>query len=128
MILKSVSTTQKPVTAVLPSFIPVAGHDRTFASQKPGWERYVGTDSEFRVFRSAGKLKAVQVLATKGNEISESRLKTILIELTGTDEYRITSLERKPGFQITRATVNRKADLLIYRKKSAVHAFVVSLD
>jgi len=125
---KSTSAMQRPETAVLPSFIPLAGHDRSFASQKPGWERYVGTDSEFRVFHSAGKLKAVQVLATKGNEISESRLKTILIELTGTDEYRITSLERKPGFQVTRATVNRKADLLIYRKKSAVHAFVVSLD
>jgi hypothetical protein len=80
------------------------------------------------VFRSAGKLKAVQVLATEGHAISDSLLKTILIELTGTGEYIITSHEQKLGFQVSRATVNRKADLLIYRKKSAVHAFVVSLD
>jgi hypothetical protein len=80
------------------------------------------------VFRSAGKLKAVQVLATKSHVISESKLKSIVMELTGTGEYRITSLENKSGVQVIRATVNRKADLLIYRKKSAVHALVVSLN
>jgi flagellar FliL protein len=128
VVQQSISSTQRMVPDVLPSFIPLAGHDRAFALQKPGWERYVGTDSEFRVFRSDGKLKAVQVLATNGHVISESRLKTILIELTGTGEYGISSHEQKFGFQVSRATVNRKADLLIYRKKSAVHAFVVSLD
>lgn len=128
VVQKSESATQRPQTAALPSFIPFEGHDRSFASKKPGWERYVGTDSEFRVFRPAGTLKAVQVLATKGHVISESRLKTILTELTGTSEYHVTSHEQKLGFQLSHATVNRKADVLIYRKKSAVHAFVVSLD
>jgi len=126
VVQKSVSTAQKPKTAVLPSFIPLAGHDRLFASQKPGWERYVGIDSEFRLFRSSGKLMAVQVLATKDHVISESRLQSILIELAGSGEYHVTSREQKHGFQVIRATVSRKADLLIYRKKSAVHAFVVS--
>jgi hypothetical protein len=128
VVQKFASSAQRPKTVVLPSFISLAGHDRSYASQKPGWERYVGTDSEIRVFHSAGKLKAVQVLATKGQVISESKLKTILVELTGTGEYRITSLEQKSGFQVERATINRKADLLIYRNKSAVHALVVSLD
>lgn len=125
---KSLSTTHKDIKNTVPSFIPLAGHDRSFASQKPGWERYVGINSEFRVFRSGGKLKAVQVLATKGHVISESSLKKILIELTGSGEYRVTSQEQKLGFQVSHAAVARKADLLIYRKKTAVHAFVVSLD
>jgi hypothetical protein len=125
---KSTSTSQGKEQAPLPSFIPRAGHDRQFSSQKPGWERYVGTDSEYRVFRSAGKLKALQVLATNNNVISESRLKKILTELTGTGEYRITSHEQKRGFKLLRATINRNADLLIYKKKTGVHAFVVSLD
>lgn len=128
VVQEAISTTQRSATDVLPSFIPLAGHDQAFALQKPGWERYVGTDSEFRIFLSNGKLKAVQVLATDGHVISESRLKTILIELTGTAEYSISSHEEQSGFQVTRATVNPKSDLLIYRKKSAVHAFVVSLD
>jgi hypothetical protein len=124
---KNTSTSQRKEQAALPSFISLAGHDSQFASQKPGWERYVGTDSEYRVFRSAGKLKAVQVLATNNNVISESRLKKILTELTGTGEYRITSREQKRDFQLLRATVNRNADLLIYKRKIGVHAFVVSL-
>jgi hypothetical protein len=128
VVQKSVTTTQKPVSSALPSFIPLAGHDRSFAAKKPGWERYVGTDTEYRVFRSAGKLKAVQVLATKGHVISESSLKTLMIELTGTGEFRIASLEQKLGFQVSRAKVTRNADLLIYRKKNAIRAFVVSLD
>jgi hypothetical protein len=125
---KSTSSSQKNEQAVLPSFIPLDGIDRQFASQKPGWERYVGTDSEYRVFRSAGKLKAVQVLATDNNVISELRLKKILTELTGSAEYRITSREQKNGFHVLRATVDRNADLLIYMRKTGVHAFVVSLD
>jgi len=68
------------------------------------------------------------VLAIKDHVISDAMLKSILIELTGTAEYRITSIEHKHGFQVSRATVNRKADLLIYRKKSAIHACVVSLN
>jgi hypothetical protein len=128
VIQRSVSAGQRNETAGLPSFIPLSGHDRTFGEQKPGWDRYVGGDSEFRVFRSGGKLKAVQVLATTGHVISESRLRALLTELTGAGEYHITSHEQKYGFKVLRATANRNADLLIYRKQSAVHAVVVSLD
>lgn len=127
VVQNSTVTSQKPVTVVLPSFIPLEGHDRLYASEKPGWERYVGAESEFRVFCSADKLKAVQVLATKGHVISESRLRAILIELAGTGDYQITSREQKDGFQVSRATVKRKTELLIYRKKNAMLAFVVSL-
>jgi hypothetical protein len=129
------SVVQQPVSAVhknakttLPTFIPLAGLDSQFASQKPGWERYVGADEEFRLYRPAGTLKAVQVLATKDHVISESRLQTILIELTGTDAYTITSHKQYRGFTVSRATVDRKADLLLYRKITALHAFVVSLN
>ena len=125
---KQLPVTQRPETVAMPSFIPIAGHDRSFASQKPGWERYVGTDTEYRLYRSGGKLKAVQVMATKGHVIGEPKLKAILIELTGAGEYRVASREQKLGFQLSRASVNGKADVLIYRKKSMVHAFVVSLN
>ncbi len=125
---KAVSSSQKVVVTPLPSFIPLAGHDRLFASRKPGWERYVGTGYEYRVFRPAGKLKAVQILAADGHEIRDPMLKGILSELTGVGEYRVTLREQKLGFQVSHATVNGKADVLIYRKKSAVRALVVSLD
>ncbi|MDA8415399.1 MAG: hypothetical protein M0023_16620 [Desulfobacteraceae bacterium] len=122
------STQKNKIETTLPSFIPLSGLDPSFAAKKPGWERYVGVSSEFRVFRSGGKLRALQVLAAKGHVISESSLKTILNELTGTSEYQIRSQEQKHGLKIIRATVNRNTDLLIYRNKSAVQAFVVSID
>jgi hypothetical protein len=125
---KSLPATQRSETVAMPSFIPIAGLDRSFVSEKPGWERYVATDTEYRLHRSGGKLKAIQVLATKGHVIGEPKLKAILTELTGSGEYRVASREQKLGFQLSRASVGGKADLLIYRKKSIVHAFVVSLN
>jgi hypothetical protein len=119
---------QKAGQSSLPSFIPLAGHDSSFAANKPGWERYVGAEYECRVFFSAGKLKAVQVLAAKGHEIPESMLKSVLKELTGTSEYRVTTQDQKHGLQILHATVLKKADVMIYRKKTVVQALVVSLD
>jgi hypothetical protein len=124
---KSISTAQRETTA-LPSSIPLEGHDPDFAAKKPGWERYIGSDYEYRVYRSGSRLKAIQVLATNGGVIGEPRLKLLLTELTGTGEYHITLQEQKHGFQLTHAIVNRKADLLIYRKNTAIHAFVVSLE
>lgn len=119
---------QQAETAQLPAIIPIAGLDPSFAAQNPGWERYVGKESEFRLFSSEGKLKAVQVTAAKGHVLSESLLKTILVELTGSGKYSVTSREEKLGFQLSHATANRKAELLIYSKKSALHAVVVSLN
>jgi len=112
----------------LPSFIPIAGLDPAFAEKNPGWERYVGAGSEFRLFRENGKLKAVQVKADKGKIVSEPLLNSILVELAGSAAYHVNSQENKLGFQVLNATINGKAELLIYRNKSAVHAFVVSLN
>jgi flagellar FliL protein len=112
----------------LPSFIPQAGLDRSFASQKPGWERYVDTEIEFRVYRLDGTIKAIQALAKKNHDISEPKLKSILIEMVGDGEYRVKSSEQKFGYHVSRSAVGQNAELLIYRKKTAIRAFVVSLD
>jgi len=119
---------QPPRTVALPSFIPIAGLDPAFALQNAGWERYAGAGVEYRLFRENGKLKAVQVKAEKGHVISDPLLQSILAELTGSAEYHVKSRENKLGFQVSTAHVNGKAEMLIYRKKTAVHAFVVSLD
>src|SRR6185369_11790839 len=125
---KIASDVQQPEPSVLPSFVPLSGLDRTFAPQNPGWERYVGDEAEFRLFRSAGKVKAVQVKASEGHVISDPLLRSILVELTGSGEYRVTSREEKLGFKVSHATVKNSAEMLIYRKRSAVVAVVVSLQ
>jgi hypothetical protein len=123
-----VMTDQKSVEQVLPSFIPQSGADSSFSSQNPGWERYVDKTSEYRLYRDAGRIKALQVLGIKAHEISEQKMKSILIELLGDGEYREKSSELKHGYQVSQATVNQKTDLLIYRKNKTIRAFVVSLD
>lgn len=128
-IQKPVSTpAQKAVMPAMPSFIPKTGLDSSFVAQNPGWERYIDTELEFRVYRAAGKIKALQVLGVKNHVISDSKLKSILIELLGDGEYIIKSRERKFGYHVSRAIIGNKSELLIYRKKSTIRAFVVSLD
>lgn len=51
----------------LPSFIPVADADAAYASDNPGWERYLGQANEFRIFREQnGPIKALQVIDRSG--------------------------------------------------------------
>ncbi|MDA8429281.1 MAG: hypothetical protein M0T70_08505 [Geobacteraceae bacterium] len=133
---ESAITIQKPVTSpalkskapTLPSFIPQSGLDSSFSSQKPGWERYADASFDFRIYRIAGRIKALQVLGVNNHGISETKMKSILIELLGDGEYRVKSREQKLGYHVLRATVGQKAELLIYRKKTTIRAFVVSLD
>lgn len=112
----------------LPSFIPRDGHDSSFAASKPGWERYVGADAEFRLFSDSGRLKAVQVLAVKDGKISDQMLKSVLLEFVGSSEYKVISATTKAGVQIENGTIVNKAEVVVYRKSGSVKAFVVSLN
>jgi len=119
---------QKVELSELPSFIPQNGLDSSFALSKPGWERYVDNASEYRVFRNSGKIKALQVMGVNNHDISETRMKSILIELLGDGEFKVNSREQKKGYQVARAVVAKNADLLIYFKNSSIRAFVISLN
>ena len=127
VVQKPESSSRKTQAAPLPTFIPQTGVDAAFASQNPGWERFLGSTIEYRVFRSESRIKAVQVMAKPGHEITASLLKAILKELTGSPEYRVTSRGNKSGLEVVRATANNSAELLIYRNKTRMQAFVVSL-
>lgn len=110
----------------LPSFIHQDVRDSSYAVKNPGWERYVGKNHEIRVFRAGVTIKAVQVLSVKDNPLSESFLKSVLKELVGSADYQVNSRETKANMLLLRGTVAQKADVLIYRKKSSLRAFVVS--
>lgn len=123
----------QPVPAAspsLPSFIPAAGRDSGFSAGKPGWERYVDAAREVRVYRANGRIRAIQVMAAKGREITDAFMQAALGEVTGSSEYAVRSSEQKQGILIQRCTVGPRSDLLVYRKAQSgtISAFVVSLE
>lgn len=116
------------VVPTLPKFIPVDGHDGTYAVKNPGWERYVGKSAEFRVFTVAGRIKAIQVLAVNNAPVSDAFLKSVLLDFTGSSEYKISAKKIKSGLHVDIGMIQNKDDIMIYRKNGALKAFVVSIN
>lgn len=112
----------------LPAFIPKEGHDRAYSSGRPGWERYVGRNNEYRIFKTSGRIQAVQVLALKKTPVPASVITSVLKELTGSSEYLITSRDTKAGVRVESGEVRNKGEIKIYRKNGAVRGFVVSIN
>jgi hypothetical protein len=115
------------VAPTLPEFIPQNGYDPSYAKKNPGWERYVGSSAEFRVFTASGSFQALQVLAVN-KPISTSLIKTVLQEFTGSSAYRITSRSKVDGVPVESGTIQNKHEIMLYREKGAVIAFVVSMN
>lgn len=112
----------------LPSFIPAKGRDSAYSRHKPGWERYTDSKHEFRILRAGNRIKAVQVLASTPNAISEAFLKSVLAELSGKSTYQETSQREERGFSIKRGSAGPGVKLLIYGQKSRIRAFVISIS
>jgi hypothetical protein len=114
---------------VPPSFIPKAGYDAAFSGKNPGWSRFLTERRDYRLFKTEGRLRALQVLAVGNGSIAPAELQQILHELTGTGHYRTDSRESRGGLRLERATVPKRAELLIYRSlnNGAIKAFVLQL-
>lgn len=126
----------KPATvsnSALPSFVPLKGRDNSYAISKPGWERYVNSAREVRVFRANDRIKAVQIMAGRGKTLDSAFLETVLQELVGSSTHTLGPRELKQGYQgymVQQGSVGKKAELIVYRKKQtdAIVAFVVSVN
>lgn len=117
-----------PVVApALPSFIPKDGFDSTFSQEKPGWNRYVGKQNEFRVFSAGGRIQAIQVLSINAS-IPDPFITSVLHEFIGSSEYQILSRSTKDGVRVESGKVQKKGEIIFYRKNGSVMAFVVSVN
>ena len=114
----------------LPSFVKQGGRDKEFPARNPGWERYVDAMREVRIYRTSGKIRAVQVMAGKGQVLTESFMRTALHEVAGSSKLRLTSREVKQGFVIQRHSVGVNSRLIVYRTQQSgkISAFVAQLD
>ena len=119
--------------SVLPSFVPRKGRDNSYAINKPGWERYVSSTREVRVFRANDRIKAVQIMAGRGKALDSALLEKVLRDLVGSSTHTLGPRERKKGYQgymVQQGFAGKNAELIVYRKKQsdAIVAFVVSVN
>lgn len=113
----------------LPSPVLHAQPDPSFAATAPGWERYISDTREFRVFREQGSIKAIQVIARKGDALTDSFFKEFLHEICNKETWGTTSRSKENGYELESGALPCGVEFTIYRKRAstATVAFVISL-
>jgi CheY-like chemotaxis protein len=101
----------------LPAVVSQTKLDETYGKTHPGWQRYIGTRVEFKIFKEAGLYRALQVLARTGEPIPDQLFKRILIEFGGVDSYQVKSTGEKGKYLVEQGVTKGDVALTIYRNK-----------
>lgn len=111
----------------LPDFIPRNGLDKQFSAANPGWERYRGQATEFKVLRESQAIKAIQIIDRGGQGVPESFMKGVLGEVTKNPVLAIDSTEKKEGYEIRRGRIAGNIKVVYYRDANGgkLRAFVL---
>lgn len=114
--------------AKLPDFIPRYGFDKHFGASNPGWERYKGQVTEFKLFRELGTIKAIQVIDRGGRGVPESFMKGVLKQVVDKPVFTLESIEKKDGYQIQRGYLAPNLKVIFYRDADGekLRAFVLN--
>jgi hypothetical protein len=114
----------------LPGFIPKEGHDRSYGKDHPGWERYKGARTEFKVYSDGTAIRAVQAIDRSGVGIPESFLSGALNQMTNSRDFTIEAKETQGKFRVEKGTASGGARLVVYRTvpKGSIRAFVVHFN
>lgn len=128
---KKDQTRTPPVSSrltALPDFIPRTALDKTYTAANPGWERYKGQVTEFKVFREANSIKAIQVIDRGGNGVPESFMKAALRQVAKNPAFVLESSEKKEGYEIQRGHVAENLKVMYYRDDQGgkLRAFVLT--
>lgn len=116
--------------AKLPAFIPRDGIDKGYGASHPGWERYRGARTEFKVYRQNETIMAVQTIDRSGLGIPESFLRGALAQVTGGRDYTVQTRETQGKFHVEKGTAASGTRIVIYRSapKGSIKAFVVHFN
>lgn len=112
----------------LPEFIPRSGLDKAYSAANPGWERYKGQVTEFKVFREGEFIKAVQVIDRGGQGVPESFMQGVQRQLTRAPAFVQSSSEKKDGYEIQRGQIADNLKVVYYRDAQGgrLRAFVLT--
>jgi len=112
----------------LPDFIPSYGIDKKYGADNPGWERYKGQVTEFKVFREKDAIKAIQVIDRGGQGVPESFMKGVLRQVAKKPAFVLESSEKKDGYEIQRGHITGNLKVVYYRDEHGgrLRAFVMT--
>lgn len=112
----------------LPDFIPRYAMDKHYSAANPGWERYKGQVTEFKVFREKESIKAIQVIDRGGDGVPESFMKAALRQVAKKPAFVLESSEKKGGYEIQRGHINGNLKVVYYRDEQGgrLRAFVMT--
>jgi hypothetical protein len=112
----------------LPDFIPRYAKDKAYAQSNPGWERYRGQVTEFKVFREGTFIKAIQIIDHGGDGVPESFMKAALRQVSKNPVFVVESSEKKEGYEIQRGRVSENLKVMYYRDDQGgkLRAFVLT--
>jgi hypothetical protein len=113
---------------VLPEFIPRAGLDKGYTAANPGWERYKGHVTEFRVYRENSFIRAIQTIDRGGQGVPEAFMKTVLRQVSKKPVFVMESSEKKEAYEIQRGRIADDIKVVYYRdqKGGTLRAFVLT--
>jgi hypothetical protein len=126
---KEVTGAFQNVPGALPSFLPRQAADSEYGKANPGWERYQGPLTEFRIFREKGLIRAIQVIDRGGQGVSPGLLSSVLNEMTGSPQYVMETTEKKSSYLVEKGSLINGDRIIVYRKEPerSVKAFVLDL-
>ncbi|QEM66951.1 hypothetical protein FO488_01430 [Geobacter sp. FeAm09] len=112
----------------LPDFIPRYGADKSYGAANPGWERYKGQVTEFKVFREKESIKAIQVIDRGGQGVPESFMKGVLRQVVKKPAFVLEATEKKDGYEIQRGRIADNLKVVYYRDEQGgrLRAFVMT--
>jgi hypothetical protein len=112
----------------LPDFIPSYALDKNYGKSNPGWERYKGRVTEFKVFREGTTIKAIQVLDRGGEGVPESFMKAAVRQVSKNPAVVMEATEKKEGYEIQRGQTADNLKVMFYRDDQGgkLRAFVLT--
>ena len=116
-------------TEPLPKFIPRVAADAGYAATHPGWELYRQGSLQFRVFREAGRIRAVQVVNEGDAGIPLSLVHSSCKEATGSELPATGSAREQDGIRTETRSLADGAEVAIYRDvaQGRIRGFVLQL-
>jgi CheY-like chemotaxis protein len=125
--LPAPSAPPKAGLKALPPLLAGVRVDPAYSKEHPGWQRFIGSRAEYRLFKQGDLYRAMQVLAQKRQSIPEELFKKVLLEFGGAQSYLLESREKKGPYLIERGAAKGNLALTIYRnnKDLAVKGLVL---